>query len=113
MGESKTLGLTDHERRVLAFLDQRGQAHRREIVWELSSPDSKIGRARDGLGAISGGSSSNGEALIMGAWCRRLIPAGFVRQVSDDRGFYRSHEATSAGRAALRTAVPSHPEPSR
>lgn len=94
--------LTEHERRVLAFLDQRGLMHRRDVVWELASPDSKIGRARDTGSALGGGSSGNGEALIMGRWCRRLARNGLVYEVRDGFGFYRGHGITCCGRSALR-----------
>lgn len=90
------------ERRVLTFLDQRGPTHRRLVVFELASPDSKIGRARDIGGLLGGGSSSNGEALIMGGWVKRLVKWGWVRSVTRSGGFYRHHEITSAGRVALR-----------
>ncbi|MBB5764639.1 hypothetical protein ABEV34_28590 [Methylorubrum rhodesianum] len=90
------------ERRVLSYLDQRGPSHRRNVVWDLASPESKIGRARDTGTAVGGGSSSNGEAMIMGAWCRRITSLGFVRPVTDARGFYRHHEITPEGRAVLR-----------
>ncbi len=106
------MGLTRHEQRILAFLDQHGPTHRRDVVWELSSPDSKIGRARDAGSALGGGSSGNGEALIMGAWCRRLIGWGYVEATHDGRGFYCDHLATPKGRAALRQASSTALEPS-
>ena len=99
------IDMTAHERRILAFLDQRGATHRKDIVWELSAPDSKIGRARDGGHALGGASSGNGEALIMGAWCRRLIREGLVREVRDAWGFYRGHKITFDGRAAIREPI--------
>lgn len=92
------------ERRVLEYLDQRGPSHRERVVVDLASPDSQIGRRRDNRwGAVRG---SNGNTpRIMGAWCRRLVKDGLVRQVrSDDTWWvYRYHEVTEAGRKLLRS----------
>jgi hypothetical protein len=86
--------LTGHERRILAFLDQRGPTHRWQVVASLASPDTKTGR-----GVANG---SNGAApLIMASWCRRLIAAGYVVQ-RNEGGFYRDHAITDAGRRKLR-----------
>lgn len=101
-----TLELTNHERRILSYLEQHGPTRRDQIVRDLAHPDSKIGRCRDGVGHLGGGSSSNGEALIMGAWCKRLTAAELVRQVQRDDGYYRHHEITPAGRAAWRRVIP-------
>lgn len=94
-----TATLRPIERRVLAYLDQRGPMHRETVVCDLASPESMIG--------VRGGRTrgSNGATpLIMGAWCRRLVAAGYVRQVrSDDRFWsYQHHEITDAGRKRLR-----------
>lgn len=45
----------------------------------------------------------------MAAWARRLIRAGWVRQVDSDAGYYRHHIITEEGRRGLR--VDRHPEP--
>lgn len=96
--------LTPIERRVLAYLDQRGPSHRERVVVDLASPESDIGRRRDqGWGAVRG--SNGGTPRIMGAWCRRLVKAGLVKHVrSDDQYWaYLHHEITDAGRARLRS----------
>jgi DNA-binding MarR family transcriptional regulator len=96
------LVLTSIEKRVLAYLDQRGPTHRERVVSDLASPESMIGR-RGGRTRGSNGATP----LIMGAWCRRLIKAGFVRHVrSDDRFWgYMHHAITAAGRVALRESA--------
>lgn len=97
--------LTPIERRLLAYLDQRGATDRRQIVCDLASPASKAGRG------IQRG--SNGAApLIVGKWAKRLIKAGWVSTRYSDRykdrrgrltgGFYQAHAITPAGKAALR-----------
>lgn len=84
------------ERRVLAYLDQRGgRAQRSEVVAMLSRPDSRHGRN------ILNGSNS-AEPLIMGAWCKRLIAERLVEIVTHRGGFYLAHQITTAGRAYLR-----------
>lgn len=89
------------ERRLLAYLDQRGPTHRREIVVDLAPDDSRIGWRRDrNANALRG--SDGGVSLLMGAWARRLIKRGWVQQVDDPQGWYRHHEITPAGRRALR-----------
>lgn len=93
------------ERRILAYLDQRGgQAKRIDIVADLSSPDSRIGR-----GILNG--SNAGVPRLFGAWARRLLKEGLVIQKSTPgygrhpSGFYSHHEITDAGRAKLREAA--------
>lgn len=84
------------ERRVLAYLDQRGgSANREAVVCDLANPDSNLGR-----GYVNG--SNGGVPRIMGAWCHRLIKRGYVREVRDDAGSYRHHRITDSGRKALR-----------
>lgn len=86
--------LTPIERRVLEYLDQRGPRHRGHMVIDLAAPGSKASRGFQG--------GSNGAApLIVGKWCKRLIAAGWV-QMNTDRGFYRDHAITNAGRMGLR-----------
>jgi hypothetical protein len=83
------------ERRVLAYLDQRGPTERRVAVCDLANPDSNAGRGFQG--------GSNGAApLIMGAWCRRLIEAGLVVEVRDAGWQYRAHKITPQGQILLR-----------
>jgi hypothetical protein len=92
--------MTDHERRILAYLDQRGPTHRSRVVSELAREGTRI--------ASNGGrpNGSNGAApLIMASWCRRLIERGFVVQINRDH-YYSHHEITASGRAALRAAPP-------
>ena len=85
------------EKRVLAYLDQRGgKANRYDLVPDLSDPDSRIGR-----GNLNG--SNAGIPRIMGAWCRRLAKGGLVREVRRIDGYYGHHEITEAGRSALRS----------
>lgn len=96
------LVLTDHERRLLAFLDQLGPTHRCKVVWELAHPESRIGWARDHGRGLGGSGSNNAEPMIMANWCRRLIAAGYVREHDDREGFYRHHEITAAGRKFFR-----------
>lgn len=93
------------EKRVLAYLDQRGPSHRERVVVDLASAESDIGHRRDNKwGAVRG--SNGATPLIMGAWCRRLVKEGLVRQVRSDDHYwaYRHHEITDAGRRALRDA---------
>jgi DNA-binding MarR family transcriptional regulator len=90
------------EKRVLAYLDQRGPTHRSHVVCDLASPDSRIGR--------NGGrhNGSNGATpLIMGKWCKRLLDQGLVREVRQFRtSYYQHHEITDLGRALLREPRP-------
>jgi hypothetical protein len=84
------------ERRVLAYLDQRGgRADRYDLVRDLVSPDSRIGK-----GIMNG--SNAGVPRIMGSWCRRLSKSGYVVQCSRRDGFYSHHEITDAGRRYFR-----------
>jgi hypothetical protein len=92
------------ERRVLGYLDQRGPSHRERLVIDLSSDESKLGRRRD-RGHLQGGGSNGAIPLIMGAWCRRLIKEGWVKQISDPSGFYRCHQITPTGRDGFRRAT--------
>jgi hypothetical protein len=86
--------LTSIERRVLAYLDQRGPSHRANMAADLARDDSNTARCQNG---------SNGAVpLIVGAWCRRLIPANLVTVRCDGEGYYRHHEITAAGAAAIR-----------
>lgn len=103
-GESQTTVLRPFEIRLLVYLDQHGPSRRERIVWDLASPESKIGWHRERGKSLHSGGSSNGEALIMGAWAKRLIAMGFIRQVNSNNGgwFYLHHEVTQVGRQALR-----------
>lgn len=87
--------LSAFERRVLAYLDQRGASHRRDLAADLSPSDSRTARFQNG---------SNGAVpMLVASWCRRLKANGFVRENREYlTNFYISHEITSAGRSALR-----------
>jgi hypothetical protein len=88
--------MTKIERRVLAHLDQQGGAvHRRAVVESLADENSRIGR-----GVLNG--SNSAIPLIMGAWCKRLIRLGLVREARCPRGFYLAHAITNRGRKELR-----------
>lgn len=97
------MALSNLERRILGYLDQRGgSADRRAIVCDLAPPDSIIG-----MGHVNG--SGGHLAMLFGAWSRRLKRDGLIRERSQDNGFYDCHEITAAGRAALRSAIdPAH-----
>lgn len=97
--------LTEHERRILSYLDQRGITRRDRLVLDLASPDSKIGRHRDEERRLSGGSSSNGEAMIAANWCKRLVAAALVRCVATRDGFHLGYEVTHSGRRTVRDAL--------
>lgn len=97
--------LTKIERRLLAYLDQKGAMERRQIVIDLAAPDTRAGKGLQ--------NGSNGAApLIVGRWAKRLIEAGWVKinrsaSYTNGRGkftggFYQSHQITPEGRAALR-----------
>ena len=89
--------LNPTERRVLAYLDQRGPTHRTNVVCDLASLKSRIG-SRGGRHNGSNGATP----LIMGRWCARLIKEGLVRENRSSEGYYMSHEITAAGRRELR-----------
>lgn len=103
-------GLTDHERRILAYLDQHGATHRSKLAADLSDPSSNTARHQRG---------SNGAVpLIVGRWCARLVrerlvqvnrTAGSARKAG---GWYDSHAITEEGQAVLRMSpadiVPIH-----
>ena len=95
---NSSLVLTDHERRILAYLDQRGGvAHRADVVCDLASADSRI--ARNGRRY----NGSNGAVpMIMARGCARLVEARLVEKNSRPRGYYNGHAITTLGRAALR-----------
>lgn len=102
--QTPAINLWPIERRLLAYLDQRGSSHRSEIVTDLASDDSKTGWRRE-RGHRHGGGSNGGAPLLMGAWARRLIKLGWVEQINDKEGFYLHHAITARGRGALRRAV--------
>lgn len=85
------------ERRILAYLDQHGgSANRMDIVCDLSSPDSRIGR-----GILNG--SNAGVPRLFGAWAKRLLKEDLIRRPSERRTGLRSvFEITDTGRKALR-----------
>jgi DNA-binding MarR family transcriptional regulator len=90
------------ERRVLAYLDQRGPTHRSRVVADLAPDDSRSAKHQNG--------SNGATPLIMGSWCRRLDKAGYVRARYDRDAFYVHHEITPKGSAALRAlATPGLP----
>lgn len=94
-------GLTAHERRILGYLDQRGPSHRTNVVCDLASPDSRIGRMR---GKHNG--SNGATPLIMGKWCKRLIAEGLVKEVrAYATNYYQNHEITPTGRLAIRNHI--------
>ena len=84
------------ERRILAYLDQRGEADRQKIVRDLSAPGTN-----QGDGYCNG---SNGAApLIFGAWASRLVKGGYVKEHRDfGSGQYRKHSITKEGRKLFR-----------
>lgn len=93
--------LTLIERRVLSYLDQRGPSHRAHIAGDLAAEGTNT--------AVHQNGSNGAVPLIVGNWCRRLKASGLVAECRQD-GFYRHHEITPAGRAALRaTPNPEHP----
>lgn len=98
------IDLTDRERRVLEYLLEKGPVSRRHVVFDISSPESKIGRCRESGTGLGGGGSSNAEALIFGAWAKRLISAKLVTHAYDGAGYYQFTRITAAGIAALRSA---------
>lgn len=114
-------GLTDHELRILRYLEQRGPSDRQKVVVDLADPDSAIGYRRDHPNHGGGLRGSNGGApLIMAAWCRRLVAERLVRtqrepvvwttrtgrKEYDRRAVY---EITAEGRDVMRTLP--HPGP--
>lgn len=88
------------ELRVLSYLDQRGPSHRANVVCDLASPESRIGR----LGGRHNG-SNGATPLIMGKWCSRLRKAGLVGLSTTREGYYEHHYITATGKKALRTAI--------
>lgn len=102
-------GLTDHELRILRYLDQRGATDRATMVPDLAGDETRLGR--------NGGrhNGSNGAIpLIAAAWCRRLIAERLVQTKPEriawtSRGreisYYRRavYEITADGRQLLRT----------
>lgn len=99
-------GLNPIERRVLAYLDQRGPSHRTNVVCDLASPESRIGQ----MGGRHNG-SNGATPLIMGKWCKRLTAVGFVSMRQTRDGYYMHHEITDKGRAAFRAAHLKEPTP--
>jgi hypothetical protein len=63
--------LTEHEVRILTYLEEHGPTHRAGVVCDLAAPDSRIGQG------VRNGSNS-AIPLIMGSWCKRLIKTGLV-----------------------------------
>lgn len=99
---------TDHELRLLRYLDQHGPTHRGKLVVDLASPDSVIAsRAKwstTGQGYYRG--SNGATPMIAARWCRRLIAWGFVREVRSSRYQYQHHAITAAGRQFIRQIDP-------
>jgi hypothetical protein len=93
--------MTDHERRILAYLDQRGRSHRGQIVRDLASPESRIGSGKWPMARWNAAC-----ALIFGAWSKRLAKEGLIEMRFHSRGFYECHAITPAGRRAIRSAPP-------
>lgn len=91
--------LTPIERRVLAYLDQKGATHRSYMAGDLSKDDSRTARHQNGTnGAVP---------LIVGKWCRRLKQRGLVRENREyGTDAYISHEITASGKEMLRSAKP-------
>lgn len=83
------------EKRILAYLDQRGPTDRIKIVCDLADPDSNIGR-----GHVNG--SNGATTLIFGSWSRRLLKNKHVQEMRDGYGICRSVRITDAGRKLLR-----------
>ncbi len=82
------------EKRILGYLDQRGETHRENIVCDLASPTSRIGR-----GILKG--SNSGIPRLMGAWAKRLIEKRLITRTKRWGHF----AITSAGRRALRDSA--------
>ena len=92
--------LTPLERRVLAYLDQKGPTHRANMVTDLVSDESRTAyRNRKRYGS---GGSNGAVPLIAGKWTKRLLTHGFLRDVRCRDFIHRAFEVTPAGRAALR-----------
>ncbi len=86
------------EQRILAYLDQRGHAHREAIVFDLAKPGTRIG---DG---IHNGSNA-GVPRLIAAWSRRLVKRALIEVMVDRDGYYSSHRITPAGRAEYRNSL--------
>jgi hypothetical protein len=87
--------LTEIERRVLQYVEQRGgRANRQDAVLDLASPDAKIHRVINSTGGHL--------AMIFGRWTYRIRRAGLIRECTRDGGWYSHHEITDAGRKAIR-----------
>ena len=89
--------LTNIERRVLAYIDQRGgKAERQTIVCDLADPESRVG-----MGYVNG--SGGHLAMIFGRWSKRLSQHGLIEAAHRSDGFYLHHAITPVGRNALRS----------
>ena len=87
--------LSPIERRVIEYLDQRGNSPRDRMVCDLVSPDSRIGR-----GHVNG--SNAFMPAIAARWTKRLTENGLVRDQRDDEGFHRHYSITNEGARFVR-----------
>ena len=94
---AETVTLWPIERRILSYLQQRGPSWRTNIVLDLAPEGSVMACPKAG--------SAAGAARVMGAWARRLLKAGLVREVRNDEGAYRCHEITGLGQEAIRSGT--------
>jgi DNA-binding MarR family transcriptional regulator len=81
--------LTNLEKRVLAYLEQRGPTYRRIGAHDLANLRNK-------------GYSAQALSRMAGKITFNLRKAGLVRDVRSDFGFHKHYEITDAGRKALR-----------
>lgn len=93
---------TEHEKRLLRYLDQRGPTHREAMVVDLSSEESRIARRAGPSGRRYVQGSNGATPMIAANWCKRLVAAGFVYRRNDREGFYQHHEITHTGRKFIR-----------
>lgn len=100
------LNLTEHEKRILSYLDQHGLMHRETMVCDLASENSRIASRATGFSGRRYVQGSNGATPMIAAnWCKRLVAEKLVVCRRDQQGFYMHHEITHAGRRHLRAAL--------
>lgn len=97
--------LTEHEKRILRYLDQRGPTHRETMVVDLASETSRIGSRTGPSGKRYVCGSNGATPMIAANWCKRLSAAGLVYRRNARDGFYRHHEITRAGQVLIRTST--------
>lgn len=93
--------LTEHEKRILRYLDQRGLTHRETMVVDLASENSRIAsRARNGRRYVCG--SNGATPMIAYNWTKRLVKVGFVVDHRDRRHFHHGYAITRTGQQLIR-----------